>query len=135
LLRPGGLTIDDLQASLGPIRWGNAHAAGEELRSPGLMASHYAPTLPVRLDARSVAEDEALLAFGLPLPGGRCLFQLSESRSSSEAAARLFEGLRWLDAEGLRSGAKGIAVMPVPQSGLGAAINDRLQRAAAPRSR
>src|SRR5271165_4020434 len=104
------------------------HAAGEELRSPGLMASHYAPTLPVRLDATSVADDEALLAFGPPLSGGRCLFQLSESGRSSEAAARLFEGLRWLDSDGMRAGAKRIAVMPVPESGLGAAINDRLWR-------
>jgi L-threonylcarbamoyladenylate synthase len=134
LLRPGGVTIDDLQASIGPITRSIAHAAGGELRSPGLMASHYAPTLPVRLDATSVADDEALLAFGPPLPGTRCLFQLSESRRASEAAARLFEGLRWLDADGLRSGAKGIAVMPVPEGGLGAAINDRLRRAAAPRS-
>jgi L-threonylcarbamoyladenylate synthase len=134
LLRPGGVTIEDLEASIGPILRGNAHAAGEELRSPGLMVSHYAPTLPVRLDARSITDDEALLAFGPPLPGARCLFQLSESRRSSEAAARLFDGLRWLDADGLRSGAKGIAVMPVPESGLGAAINDRLRRAAAPRS-
>ena len=61
LLRPGGVTIDDLQASIGPITRSIAHAAGGELRSPGLMASHYAPTLPVRLDATSVADDEALL--------------------------------------------------------------------------
>jgi L-threonylcarbamoyladenylate synthase len=135
LLRPGGVTIDDLEARIGPILRRTPQTEGEELRSPGLMASHYAPTLPVRLDATSVADDEALLAFGSPLPGGRCLFQLSESRSSSEAAARLFEGLRRLDADGLRSGAKGIAVMPVPESGLGVAINDRLRRAAAPRSR
>jgi L-threonylcarbamoyladenylate synthase len=134
LLRPGGVTIDDLEASIGPILRRKPQAAGEELRSPGLMASHYAPTLPVRLDATSVADDEALLAFGPPLPGGRCLFQLSGSGRSSEAAARLFEGLRLLDADGLRSGAKRIAVMPVPESGLGAAINDRLRRAAAPRN-
>ncbi len=134
LLRPGGVTIDDLEASIGPILRRMPQAAGEELRSPGLMASHYAPTLPVRLDATSVADDEALLAFGPPLPGGRCLFQLSEAGRSSEAAARLFEGLRWLDADGLRSGAKRIAVMPVPETGLGAAINDRLRRAAAPRN-
>jgi L-threonylcarbamoyladenylate synthase len=134
LLRPGGVTIDDLEARIGPILRRTPQAAGDELRSPGLMVSHYAPTLPVRLDATSVADNEALLAFGPPLPGARCVFQLSESRRSSEAAARLFEGLRRLDAEGLQSGAKRIAVMPVPESGLGAAINDRLRRAAAPRT-
>ena len=97
------------------------------------MASHYAPDLPVRLNAETVAPDEALLAFGTPLPGARCLFQLSYAGDTIEAAARLFEGLRWLDAEGARLGAGGIAVMPVPVSGLGLAINDRLRRAAAPR--
>jgi len=89
--------------------------------------------LPVRLQATSVDADEALLAFGPPLLGGRCGFQLSDSANTIEAAARLFEGLRWLDKEGIRLAAKGIAVMPVPDGGLGLAINDRLRRAAAPR--
>jgi L-threonylcarbamoyladenylate synthase len=75
----------------------------------------------------------ALLAFGPRLQGGRCQFQLSPSSGTIEAAARLFEGLRWLDAEGARLGAVGIAVMAVPESGLGVAINDRLRRAAVPR--
>jgi L-threonylcarbamoyladenylate synthase len=131
LLRPGGVTVEDLVERIGPIRRVTPHTG--ELRSPGLMASHYAPALPVRLDAASVADDEALLAFGPPLPGARCQFQLSASGSSTEAAARLFEGLRWLDTDGMRSGATGIAVMPIPEGGLGAAINDRLRRAAAPR--
>jgi L-threonylcarbamoyladenylate synthase len=133
LLRPGGVTVEALEARIGPIRRGLPPGVGESLRSPGMMASHYAPTLPVRLDAATVAADEALLAFGSPLPGGRCAFQLSEAGNTSEAAARLFEGLRWLDAEGVRLGARGIAVMPVPDTGLGLAINDRLRRAAAPR--
>jgi L-threonylcarbamoyladenylate synthase len=134
LLRPGGVSIEDLEACIGPIRRGGAHdAAGTELRSPGLMVSHYAPDLPVRLNATTVAADEALLAFGTALPDARCLFQLSPSGDTTEAAAHLFEGLRWLDAEGARLGAGGIAVMPVPDSGLGLAINDRLRRAAAPR--
>ena len=81
------------------------------------------------MEAASVAPSEALLAFGLPLPGAGALFQLSEGRDLTEAASRLFEGLRDLD----RAGARGIAVMPVPETGLGAAINDRLRRAAAPR--
>jgi L-threonylcarbamoyladenylate synthase len=136
LLRPGGVTAEDLEACLGPIRRGGPIAAAEVahgLRSPGLMVSHYAPALPVRLNAATVADDEALLAFGPPLPGGRCRFQLSPSGDTIEAASRLFEALRWLDAEGARLGAGGIAVMPIPDSGLGLAINDRLRRAAAPR--
>jgi L-threonylcarbamoyladenylate synthase len=135
LLRPGGIPAEDLEARLGaPFRRGVPQAASEDLRSPGLMVSHYAPILPVRLGATAIADDEALLAFGPPLPGGRCQFQLSKSGNATEAAAHLFEGLRWLDAEGARLGARGIAVMPVPESGLGVAINDRLRRAAAPRS-
>jgi L-threonylcarbamoyladenylate synthase len=133
LLRPGGVTVEALEACLGPVRRGGADPTALGLRSPGLMVSHYAPDLPVRLNAASVADDEALLAFGPPLPGGRFRFQLSASGDSAEAAARLFEGLRWLDAEGVRLGAEGIAVMPVPENGLGLAINDRLRRAAAPR--
>ena len=130
LLRPGGITQEDLVALIGPIRHGLPHTV---LRSPGLMASHYAPALPVRLDAAAVAPDEALLAFGPPLPGAGCVFQLSPTGNPTEAAARLFEGLRWLDAEATRQGARTIAVMPIPNGGLGAAINDRLNRAAAPR--
>ncbi|MGD0109239.1 MAG: L-threonylcarbamoyladenylate synthase [Rhodopila sp.] len=132
LLRPGGVSAEDLEACLGPLHRGiPVDPAG--FRSPGLMLSHYAPTLPVRLNAEAVADDEALLAFGLPLPGGCCVFQLSAAGDTAEAAARLFEGLRRLDADGARRGAAGIAVMPVPVRGLGLAINDRLERAAAPR--
>ena len=131
LLRPGGVAAEGLEACLGPVQRGGA--AGAAARSPGLMASHYAPELPVRLAAAAVAGDEALLAFGPPLPGGCCRFQLSAHGDSIEAAARLFEGLRRLDADGARLGAVGIAVMPIPDAGLGLAINDRLQRAAAPR--
>jgi L-threonylcarbamoyladenylate synthase len=136
LLRPGGVPVEDLEALIGPIQRGTPHAlahAAVGLRSPGLMASHYAPALPVRLDATSVTANEALLAFGPPLPGAACQFQLSQAADTIEAASRLFEGLRWLDAEGARVGARGIAVMPVPTTGLGLAIADRLQRAAAPR--
>lgn len=132
LLRPGGVTLEALEACLGPVQRG-VPIGGGALRSPGLLASHYAPNLPVRLDATSVADDEALLAFGPALPGARCVFQLSETGNAAGAAARLFEGLRWLDAEGRRLGAVRIAVMPIPNADLGSAINDRLQRAAAPR--
>jgi L-threonylcarbamoyladenylate synthase len=136
LLRPGGVPVEALEAVIGPIQRGVPHAvvhAATGLRSPGLMVSHYAPALPVRLNAMSVEADEVLLAFGPPLPGAACQFQLSLAADTTEAASRLFEGLRWLDAEGARVGARGIAVMPVPTSGLGLAIADRLQRAAAPR--
>jgi L-threonylcarbamoyladenylate synthase len=130
LLRPGGVSVEDLESCIGSIQRGGPDG---DLRSPGMLASHYAPNLRVRLNAETVAEDEALLAFGGALPSPRCVFQLSSSGDTTEAATRLFEGLRWLDAEGTRFGARGIAVMPVPDSGLGLAINDRLRRAAAPR--
>jgi len=136
LLRPGGVSVEAIEALIGPVGRGVSLAAAEaarSLRSPGLMVSHYAPRLPVRLNATSVAPNEALLAFGPPLEGAGLTWQLSENGNVSEAAARLFSGLRALDARGLAAGLVGIAVMAVPQEGLGLAINDRLQRAAAPR--
>jgi L-threonylcarbamoyladenylate synthase len=136
LLRPGGATVEAIEAVVGPVGRGIPHAvahAARGLRSPGLLVSHYAPRLPVRLAATSVTADEALLAFGQALPGAGATFALSERADTTEAATRLFEGLRWLDAEGTRLGLRGIAVMPVPDAGLGLAINDRLARAAAPR--
>lgn len=133
LLRPGGVTLEDIERLIGPVTRGGHAAPAAGLRSPGMMASHYAPSLPVRLHATTVAPDEVLLAFGPPLPGARAMFQLSERADPTEAATRLFDGLRALDAEGARLGAAGIAVMPVAEYGLGLAINDRLSRAAAPR--
>ena len=136
LLRPGGVTAEAIAALVGPLGRPlppQVAEAARGLRSPGLLVSHYAPSLPVRLEANSVAAEEALLAFGPPLPGAGCVFNLSESQDLTEAAARLFTGLRWLDRQGQDLGLKRIAVMPVPGSGLGLAINDRLQRAAAPR--
>jgi L-threonylcarbamoyladenylate synthase len=136
LLRPGGVPVEEIEALIGPVARPIPIAAAERtrsLRSPGMMLSHYAPSLPVRLDALAVAADEALLAFGPPLPGAGAVWQLSEARDLRDAAARLFAGLRWLDAEGARLGLARIAVMRVPMAGLGAAINDRLGRAAAPR--
>jgi L-threonylcarbamoyladenylate synthase len=136
LLRPGGVPVEAIEAVIGPVGRPLAPAAGPAptLRSPGLLVSHYAPSLPVRLDATEVAADEALLAFGPPLPGAGLCFQLSARGDLAEAAARLFGGLRRLDAEGARRGLRGIAAMPVPGGGLGAAIRDRLERAAAPRA-
>lgn len=132
LLRPGGVTAEAIEAVVGPIARGIPHAAAEAartLRSPGLMVSHYAPTLPVRLDAVDVAGDEALLAFGPPLAGAGTVFQLSGAADLAEAASRLFEGLRALDGSGMRA----IAAMTIPARGLGEAIADRLARAASPR--
>ncbi|WP_159999609.1 L-threonylcarbamoyladenylate synthase [Roseomonas sp. 18066] len=134
LLRPGGIPEAELEKLLGPI--GRAAPAGSEDEArpaPGMLSSHYAPSLPVRLEATTVAPDEALLAFGPALPGAGATWQLSESGDVVQAAARLFAGLRELDAEGRRLGLAAIAVQPVPMAGLGAAINDRLSRAAAPR--
>ena len=137
LLRPGGVTAEAIEALVGPIGRPIPHAmaqAARGLRSPGLLVSHYAPNLPVRLNALDVAANEALLAFGLALPGAGCVFNLSENRDLNEAAARLFAGLRWLDTQGQALGLRGIAAMTIPDTGLGLAINDRLQRAAAPRN-
>ena len=139
LLRPGGVSVEAIEAVLGGaigrgITPGQAEVS-RTFRSPGLMVSHYAPALPVRLGALEVSEDEALLAFGpVYARGAGLVFQLSEGADVVEAASRLFGGLRWLDAEGARLGLRGIAAMAVPDGGLGLAINDRLQRAAAPRS-
>ncbi|WP_237213392.1 L-threonylcarbamoyladenylate synthase [Falsiroseomonas oryziterrae] len=137
LLRPGGVPVEAIEATIGPVGRPLPLSAGEatqHLRSPGMLLSHYAPSLPVRLDATEVGPEEALLAFGQrPLPGAGAMWNLSPSADLVEAAQRLFAGLRWLDAQGRRLGLARIAAMPVPDGGLGAAINDRLSRAAAPR--
>jgi L-threonylcarbamoyladenylate synthase len=139
LLRPGGVTAAAIEDVLGlPVQRGISRETAEAartLRSPGLMVSHYAPALPVRLNAVHVAPDEALLAFGPPPADAHpaALFQLSESCDLVEAASRLFEGLRALDTAGPEAGAVRIAVTAMPADGLGEAINDRLSRAAAPR--
>jgi L-threonylcarbamoyladenylate synthase len=135
LLRPGGATREAIEAIVGALRPGVTAGEARAPRSPGMLASHYATALPVRLGARTVGSDEALLAFGPPLPGAGAVFQLSTTADPVEAAARLFAGLRALDDAGARRGLTGIAVMPIPDAGLGLAINDRLQRAAAPRGR
>lgn len=127
LLRPGGVTLEELRAELGEIEIGGAEARPS---SPGQLPSHYAPATPLRLDAEAVAAEEALLAFGPhPPPGAHATLNLSPAADLTEAAAHLFAYLRQLD----RIGARAIAVMPIPEEGLGRAINDRLRRAAAPR--
>ena len=143
LLRPGGVTVEAIEDVIGAFHDPQLEEEVEEmlallarqqgLPSPGMLRSHYAPGLPVRLEARHLDPHEALLAFGRPLPGARLAWNLSERGDLAEAASRLFAGLRFLDEEGSRLGLAGIAAMPVPAAGLGEAINDRLRRAAAPR--
>jgi L-threonylcarbamoyladenylate synthase len=138
LLRPGGVNLEALEAAIGPVQRGISPARAEtsrSLRSPGLLVSHYAPALSLRTGASQAGDDEALLAFGPPLPGARLVFQLSAAANLNEAAANLFEGLHWLDAEAPKLGLRQIAAMHIPEHGLGLAINDRLARAAAPRDR
>jgi L-threonylcarbamoyladenylate synthase len=129
LLRAGGLTLEALRAVAPEIAAGSGHDEAAP-RSPGQLLSHYAPDLPLRLNATAVGEAEALLALGSPLPGAALVFNLSETGDLSQAAARLFAGLRLLDAQGRARGLRGIAAMAIPQNGLGVAINDRLTRAA-----
>ena len=124
LLRPGAVPRADIEKIVGKL-WDATHAG---IASSGRMASHYAPRARLRLKARDVDKDEVLLAFGSNVPAGaRKTLNLSSAGDLGEAAANLFAMLRVLD------GACTIAVMPIPLTGLGEAINDRLERAAAPR--
>ncbi len=128
LLRPGGVTLEALTGLLGPIELAGTQDGTP--RSPGRLPSHYAPALSLRLDVVEARIGEALLAFGpAPPPGFAEVLFLSQSGDLGEAAANLFAMLRRLD----RPEFSGIAVMPIPDEGLGRAINDRLRRAAAPR--
>ena len=129
LLRPGGATREAIEAVIGPVALSDAIPSGDAAhKSPGQLASHYAPARPVRLNATSVGADEGLLAFGpKPPAGARQVLNLSPAGDLTEAAANLFAHLRALD----QPGNARIAVMPIPQTGLGLAINDRLRRAAA----
>ena len=121
LLRPGAVTRFQLQRIVGPL----AEAEDDAKRSPGRLALHYAPDAPVRINAKAPEAGEAYLAFG-EWPQGPRVFNLSPSGDLAEAAANLFAFLRAADR--LRPSA--IAVAPIPEDGLGEAINDRLRRAA-----
>lgn len=127
LLRAGGLAVEAIEAALGhPLASGEHGPA----IAPGMLASHYAPAARVRLDAEAPAPGEVWIGFGPGAPGDRGL-NLSETGDPAEAAMRLFHLLHEAD---VRAGAGGrIAVAPVPMTGLGRAVNDRLRRAAAPR--
>ena len=121
LLRPGAVTRAQIEAVAGPL----AAAGDDAKRSPGRLAAHYAPEAPVRLDAEAPRAGEAFLAFG-PAPAGERVWNLSASGDLREAAANLFALLR----TAARSRPSAIAVAPIPETGLGEAINDRLRRAA-----
>jgi L-threonylcarbamoyladenylate synthase len=135
LLRPGGLPREQIEAVLqGPLDDGPGGSSDPEAPiAPGMIESHYAPRARLRLDADRVNPGEALLAFGARLPPGTqdaaIVLNLSPNGDLVEAATNLFSDLRTLDQADVAT----IAVMSVPQEGLGEAINDRLFRAAAPR--
>ena len=125
LLRPGGVTREELISVFGEIA--SPPASDDVPRAPGSLPSHYAPSRPVRLKVREARPGEALLAFGAEAPPGFAeVIWLSRTGDVAEAAANLFASLRRLD----RPEFSGIAVMPIPEHGLGLAINDRLRRAA-----
>lgn len=121
LLRPGSLPAEEIEEVLGRKLLG----PGGGIEAPGMMQTHYAPKSAVRLGAESARDGEVLLGFGGT--AGAAL-DLSPTGDLREAAANLFAFLRKLDGE-----AEAIAVAPIPERGLGLAINDRLRRAAAPR--
>lgn len=124
LLRPGAVSREAIEAEIGPL----AYPSGDEIKAPGMLKSHYAPSIPLRINV--VPEDrkkgEAYLTFGPDAPK-RAALNLSITGDLKEAAANLFAMLYALDQPGIR----GIAVMTIPSEGLGLAINDRLARAAA----
>ncbi|MFL6835689.1 MAG: L-threonylcarbamoyladenylate synthase [Bradyrhizobium sp.] len=133
LLRPGGLPRAEIERVLGQALAQppeDADNDGGQPLAPGMLASHYAPRTRVRLNAESIAPGEALLAFGSDAVSGidaaGAVMNLSARGDLTEAAANLFGHLRALDAKAARA----IAVMPIPNDGLGEAINDRLRRAA-----
>jgi L-threonylcarbamoyladenylate synthase len=123
LLRPGGLPAEAIEACLGAKL--ATLAPGDTVSAPGQLQSHYAPRAPIRLNVTDLRPGERLLGFGAV----EAALNLSPSGDLVEAAANLFHHLHRLDA----GGDAPIAVSPIPETGLGRAINDRLRRAAAPR--
>lgn len=129
ILRPGPVTAEML-ADLGmpPLPNPAARNQMDQPLAPGQLASHYAPKKPLRLNAVARQGDEWLIGFGQLIAG--CDANLSETGDLIEAAARLFDLLHTADTTNCQR----IAIAPIPEDGLGAAINDRLQRAAAPKA-
>ena len=123
ILRPGSITSDMIMTATGLV----SSQAGDGILSPGQMKSHYAPDLPLHLNAEAADDKTAWIGFGpSPTPPALCDFNLSPEGDLIEAAAMLYHHLRAAD----QSGAKAIAVAPIPEEGIGMAINDRLNRAA-----
>jgi len=129
LLRPGGLAREEIEAVIGAA----LSNPSRKIEAPGMMVSHYAPSVAMRLDARAQEKGEAFLGFGEIKGEGANALNLSAAGDLTEAAANLFAHLRALDAQCVAQNLKKIAVAPIPATGLGEAINDRLKRAAAPR--
>ncbi|MBI3420308.1 MAG: threonylcarbamoyl-AMP synthase [Proteobacteria bacterium] len=129
LLRPGATTREQIEEVIGPVLQSPGDPANTS--APGQLQSHYAPRARLRLNAKDAKENEALLGFGpdMGVKGGKRWLNLSPTGDLFEAAANLFSMLHELDTPDITM----IAVMPVPETGLGLAINDRLRRAAAPR--
>ena len=125
ILRPGFITVEMITEATG-IK--PEFSTSDKIEAPGMMKSHYAPNAEVKLNCEVCDEDAALLAFGNH--GAKTVFNLSKTGDLREAAANLYLGLKKLD----ETGAKTICVSPIPNEGLGIAINDRLQRASAPRN-
>ncbi|MBM3631451.1 MAG: threonylcarbamoyl-AMP synthase [Alphaproteobacteria bacterium] len=142
ILRPGALSVEDINTLLlgfpepitvpdsGPMQDATViapPAPSTNVLCPGQLLAHYAPKKRLRLNATHIEDGEGLLAFGPPLLGATVCAQLSLEGNVTQAAARLFAALHQLD----QSICQTIAVMPIPQTGLGCAINDRLWRACA----
>ena len=122
LLRSGGITLDQIVKVIGPI---SLDGLGKEtILSPGMLKRHYAPDVPIRLNATTFSETENVIGFGPNAPNA--VFNLSSTSNLVEAAANLFGLMHKLN----RPNANPIAVMPIPDIGIGIAINDRLRRAA-----
>lgn len=124
ILRYGGLSIDAIKEVIPQIEFAG-HS--ETIKAPGQLLKHYAPKIPLRLNATKVYAGEALLAFGDPLPTSGPSLNLSPSGDLIEAASHLFSFLHELEEH---ADITAIAVMPIPNTGLGHAINDRLSRGA-----
>ncbi len=134
LLRQGSLPVEQIEADSGlklnmPLQGAKAPHSRAIVTAPGQLSSHYAPRAQIRLNAASAEEGELMLAFGPDAPKDRPGVNLSPSGDLVEAAVNLYAYLHLLDDTGVET----IAVMPIPDKGIGVAINDRLNRAAAPR--
>jgi len=121
LLRPGSITNEEIGTVIGPIATATQHS---KIKSPGMLDRHYAPKASLRLNVNAPVDGEVLVGFGPLAPDGAV--NLSPAGDLLEAATNFFSTLRELDS----AGNKKLAIMPIPTSGLGFAINDRLKRAA-----